>query len=248
MSGSPPTVALSAATLSRPRRRRRRLFRWAAILAVVLAFPAWVGSRIGTGNFAEVEPRRVFRAGQMDAAALARVVRRHQIKTVLNLRGAHPEAAWYRAEVAAVVGEGATQMDVALSSREWMSRAQAATLGEALASAERPLLIHCFNGSERTGLASAFAELLRPGGTLADARAQFSWRYLFVSLSNGVVMLRHLEAYEGWLRAQNLDHDPERFRRWISREFRPGGPGRDDWPFDPVPLIVVTPPRKSRAK
>jgi len=245
VSGPPRTVVLPATTLSRP--RRRRLFLWAAILGAVLAIPAWVGSRIWTGNFAEVEPGRVYRAGQMDAESLARVVRERKIKTVLNLRGAHPEESWYRAELAAVVGEGATQMDVALSSREWMSRAQAATLGDALASAERPLLIHCFNGSERTGLASAFAELLRPGATMADARAQFSWRYLFVRLSNGVVMLRHLEAYEGWLKARKLDHDPARFRRWVTQEFRPAGPGRDDWPFDPVPLIVVTPPRKSRA-
>ena len=63
------------------------------------------------------------------------------------------------------------------------------------------MLIHCAWGSERTGLVSAFAELLRPGSTLDDARAQFSLGYLFVRLGDGKVMAEHLDQYESWLLA-----------------------------------------------
>ena len=76
----------------------------------------------------------------------------------------------------------------------------ASRLVETLEKAEYPLLIHCAWGSERTGLASAFAELLRPGSTLDDARAQFSIRYLFVRMNDGKVMAEHLDQYESWLR------------------------------------------------
>ena len=145
-----------------------------------------------------------------------------------------------------MLAAGATQVDIALSSRDWMSRVQASALLDALDGAEHPLLIHCFNGSERTGLVSAYTELLRPGGTLLDAESQFSWRYLYVRAGGGVVMPRHLAAYESWLSARGMGHTPDRFRGWIAGEFRPGKPGREDWPHDPFPLIVVTrPPRRA---
>ena len=50
-----------------------------------------------------------------------------------------------------------------------MSHAQLSAVVDSIEKAEYPMLIHCAWGSERTGLVSAFAELLRPGGTLADA-------------------------------------------------------------------------------
>ena len=86
-----------------------------------------------------------------------------------------------------------------MSSCVWMSRAQLNALVESLDTAEYPMLIHCAWGSERTGLVSAFAELLRPGSTLADARAQFSLGYLFVRINDGKVMAEHLDQYENWL-------------------------------------------------
>lgn len=242
MSSFPGAVALDGAELS-AERRRRFLRRLRLLPLLALALPAgWVGARVMSGNFAVVEPGEVYRSGQMDAKALAAVVRERGIKTVLNLRGAHPEAAWYRAERNAVLSQGATQVDIALSSREWMSRVQAAALLDAIDGAERPLLIHCFNGSERTGLVSAYAELLRPDRTLADAEGQFSRRYLFVRMGGGVVMPRHLEAYEAWLASQGLAHEPGRFRSWIAEGFRPGKPSREDWPYDPYPLVVITHP------
>ena len=239
-------VAPDGRTL-RPIRGRRHRLRNAclALLAGAMLPAGWVSYRIGTGNLAEIEPGQTFRAGQMDAHALGRLVRERRIRTVLNLRGCHPEETWYRAERDAVLAAGATQVDIALSSREWMSRAQASALIDAIDGAERPLLIHCYNGSERTGLVSAYAELLKPGRTLSDAEGQFSWRFLFVRRGGGVVMPRHLEAYEGWLEGRGLVHTPDRFRRWIAQEFRPRKPTREDWPYDPYPLIVITRPARA---
>jgi protein tyrosine/serine phosphatase len=83
-------------------------------------------------NFGVVEPGELYRSGQMKAASLARALGEHRIRTVLNLRGSHPESAWYRDERAASIGAGATQVDIPLSSCEWMSRAQARALLEVL--------------------------------------------------------------------------------------------------------------------
>src|SRR5207245_2536743 len=112
--------------------------------------------------FGAVQPGRFFRSAQLSGPALAGKLREHRVRTVLNLRGSHPELAWYRDERAATLEAGATQVDIPLSSCEWMSRAQARAVLEVLETAERPLLVHCFHGSERTALVSAFAVLLEP--------------------------------------------------------------------------------------
>ena len=191
-------------------------------------------------NFAELRPGQLYRSGQLSRRTLESKLHDHRIKTVLNLRGAHPEADWYRDERAATLAAGATQVDLALSSCEWMSRAQARALVEVLDSAEKPLLVHCFHGSERTGITCAFAELLRPGSTLADARAQFTLRYLYTGYGDGVVTFRHLERYESWLRDRRAEHTPDQFRLWIAEGFVPGTPCREQWDFDPYPLVVQT--------
>jgi hypothetical protein len=178
----------------------------------------------------------------MSKTALAEILRAKAIKTVLNLRGSNVSNGWYRDEVAATNAAGATQVDVAMSACLWMSRAQLRAVIRVLDKAEYPLLIHCSWGSERTGLVSAFAELLRPDGTLDDARAQFSIRHLFVPVNDGKVMALHLEQYVSWLRANGMKHDPTNFRLWVDHGFRPGVPSREQWPFDPYHLVVTTRP------
>jgi protein tyrosine phosphatase (PTP) superfamily phosphohydrolase (DUF442 family) len=209
------------------------------VVLVVLGPLAW---KLATANFATVGPGRVYRSGQMGAREIGRIVRQERIRTVLNLRGAHPESDWYRQERAAVLAQRATQIDVAMSSCEWMSRAQARAVVKVLDTCEYPLLIHCWRGAERTGLISAFTELLRPAGSLRSARGQFSISYLFVPVGEGLIMSKHLDQYEGWLRTQGLSHSPAAFRRWVGEGFTPGKPSRENWPYDPYPLVVVTRP------
>jgi protein tyrosine phosphatase (PTP) superfamily phosphohydrolase (DUF442 family) len=225
------------------RLRFPRPVRWvirvlAAVLVAGLLFVAWDQA---TYNFGEVQPGRIYRSGQMPASALARTIRDHQIKTVLNLRGPN-KGSWYSTERATTLEAGATQVDIPMSSCVWMSRAQLHTLIATLESAEYPLLIHCQWGAERTGLTSAFAELLRPGSTLEDARRQFSIRYLFLRVNDGKIMAEHLDQYERWLDAGGLSHTPATFRRWVNGGFQPMAPNREQWPYDPYPLVVITRP------
>jgi protein tyrosine phosphatase (PTP) superfamily phosphohydrolase (DUF442 family) len=225
-----------------PRARIRRWFLWS--IAVLLLPLGLVGWNRATNNFGTLAAGHVYRSGQMSAESLARTIHARKIHSVLNLRGPNPSEPWYRAERSATLGAGATQIDIAMSSCLWMSRAQLRTLVQILDTCERPLLIHCQWGSERTGLASAFAELLRPGGTLEDARAQFSIRYLFVPVKDGKIMAEHLAQYEEWLRSLGKPHHPDLFRRWAVEGFQPGLPSREQWPYDPYPLVVITRPEK----
>ncbi len=210
----------------------------------MLVIPAslYVAWDQATFNFGTVQPGRIYRSGQMPAWALTRAIRDHHIKTVVNLRGENLPEAWYRDELTATKSAGATHIDIAMSSCIWMSRAQLRALVATLDAAAFPLLVHCALGSERTGLASAFAELLRPGATLEDARAQLSLRYLFMRVNDGKMMALHLDQYERWLRNLHWEHNPANFRRWVNEGFQPGTPGREEWPYDPYPLVVVRRP------
>lgn len=173
---------------------------------------------------------------------LARTVHDRGIKTVLNLRGLNAHEAWYRAERDATLAAGATQVDVSLSSCVWMSREQLLTLIDILDTSQYPILIHCEWGAERTGVVSAFVELLREGSTIDDARNQFALKYLYLPIGDGAIMGEMVEQYDYWLRMRELEHRPEIFRRWAASGYQPISPSREDWPWDPYPLVVITRP------
>jgi hypothetical protein len=178
----------------------------------------------------------------MPGWALRRTLRDYRIRTVLNLRGPNPREAWYRDELTATLAEGATHVDIPLSSCVWMSRIQLRALVRQLDDCTYPVLMHCAWGSERTGLASAVAELIRPGGTLETARGELTLRHLYVRLGDGKIMAEFLDHYEAWLSTAGLAHSPEAFRRWAADGYRPGRPNREEWPYDPSPLVIVTRP------
>lgn len=227
-----------------PGTRTRRVATATATVVATVLIPAllYVAWDQATYNFGVIQAGRLYRSGQMPALALAQTLRQYQIKTVLNLRGENPGEAWYRDELTTTTAAGATHIDIAMSSCVWMSRAQLRALVNTLQTAEYPMLLHCAWGSERTGLTSAFAELLRPGSTIADARVQLSLRYLFVRVNDGKVMAEHLDQYENWLLANHRKHEPAQFLDWVNGGFQPGIPGREQWPFDPYPLVVVKRP------
>jgi protein tyrosine phosphatase (PTP) superfamily phosphohydrolase (DUF442 family) len=218
------------------------LRRSARVLGIVLVLGSLlVAGRWWTGNFGTVAPGAVYRSGQLSASGLERVVRKYRIQTVVNLRGCNPEQAWYRAERAATLAAGATQVDIAMASDQWLSRPQLRAIIEVLERSPRPMLIHCEWGAERTGLVAALATLLDPAGSLAAARGAFTPYHLFLPVKDGRMMLGHVAAYRDWLAARGQPHTPTRFREWTG-SYRPGTPSREQWPYDPYPLVVVSRP------
>ncbi|RUL86119.1 protein tyrosine phosphatase [Tautonia sociabilis] len=208
----------------------------------MIAALALVGWRWTTGNVGVIEPGSIYRSAQLDAETLAALIRRRGIRSVLNLRGPNPAADWYPAEREATLSAGATLIDVPLASDYWLTPEQAEQLVEVLDSASRPLLVHCQFGAERTGLVASMAVLLRPGGSIAEAEAQFSPYFLFLPIKDGLVMRGLLRQYQRWLADSQAEHSPATFRRWIAEQYRPGTPNRSQWPYNPYPLRVVTRP------
>ena len=100
-----------------------------------------------------------------------------KIKTVLNLRGRQNDAAWYKAERQISSERGVTYIDLPLSANEVPSDETLDRLLETMRDAEKPLLIHCEGGADRSGLAAALYRRVINGEPYEKAAEELSFRY-----------------------------------------------------------------------
>jgi hypothetical protein len=148
----------------------------------------------------------------------------HRFKSLINLRGENADFSWWTTEKRVASALGIRHFDVKLSSRNIPSRSGLAALFDALAAAERPLLLKCSGGQDRTGLAAALYVLQSKGpGALAQAEGQLaSWPYLHFPKRHQL-WLRH---FPGYATAQaggtslgqwaHGGYDPHHFAEWLA--------------------------------
>ena len=149
----------------------------AATLIVVGPAAGYAGYLRITGNIHAVEPGVVYRSGQLDAGQLQRLVDTKGIRTILNLRGAYPDRPWYQAEAEAARRLGVKHLSIHISADKEPRLETMAAIERALATAPKPLLIHCMGGADRSGLASAIYEFAVAGKPAALADDQLSFAY-----------------------------------------------------------------------
>lgn len=200
---------------------RRRLLRLAGA-AAGLALAAEAGRVMFWTNRHAVVPGRVYRSAQLSAPGLADEIAEHGIRTVVNLRGTCPDVAWYLAEARATVAADVNLEDVSLSAKRLPAPAEIRRLVEILDRTEYPILLHCQQGADRTGLAAAAVLLLHSDATLPQARRQLWPRYGHVSIGRTEAIDRFFDFYEAWLAARNEPHSRDRFRQWATAEYCPG--------------------------
>lgn len=175
-------------------------------------------------NFAEIAPG-VFRANHPSPEMMVRYMRRG-IRTIVNLRGTSEEPPYFLERMACARLE-LTLVDVmGLSARQAPPRESLLTALEALRSAEKPVLMHCKSGADRTSLISAVYLLAECGASVRQARKQFSPRFIhFKWTATGVLdhILDTFEAaqtatgigFEDWLRT---DYDPAQIQHSFDAE------------------------------
>ncbi|AHJ63969.1 fused DSP-PTPase phosphatase/NAD kinase-like protein [Granulibacter bethesdensis] len=152
--------------LSSPATRRRA---WADSLFVDHAV-----FRLVWDNWAEVLPG-LYRSNHPTPGRLAAAVRRHGIRTLINLRG-HRQCGSDALSRDAAQRLGMAHVDMAFESRGAPHRDRILRFASILQQIEYPALMHCKSGADRAGLASGLAIVLT-GGTAAQALRQLSWRF-----------------------------------------------------------------------
>ena len=120
-------------------------------------------------NFHPLVEGQVYRGPQLSGEALSWVIDRYKLKTVFNLRGAHPEELWYREESSACKAKGVQLVDLAMSSQSMPEPALLKSIVATLKRAPTPLLIHCESGADRSGAVAALyrMEVLKQDRTAA---------------------------------------------------------------------------------
>jgi protein tyrosine phosphatase (PTP) superfamily phosphohydrolase (DUF442 family) len=206
------------------KRKPPRPWRW-LLLGAVLPI-SLVGAEAGhifwNGNVHALLPGRVYRCAQPSPESLRRLVEEHDIRTVVNLRGCCEGFAWYDAECRATQQLDLSQEDVCMSAGRMPSPQAVRRLIEVLDRSTYPLLLHCRRGADRTGLASTVVLLLQPDVSLSQARGQMGLRYGHLALGRPAELDRFFDLYQDWLHRQDLEHDPEHFRRWALNDYTAG--------------------------
>lgn len=134
-----------------------RNVRWTIglLLAVVSLVITYVIHLVETNNFHVVVPGAVYRSAQPSGADLIKYHERLGLRSVVNLRGVNPQAAWYRDEVEVTKRLGIKLITFEMSAKRRMSPDRARDLIQVLSRAPKPMLIHCNGGADRAGLAAS---------------------------------------------------------------------------------------------
>lgn len=158
--------------------RRRPIWRRLCLaLLPLLAIGAWVLYLLGTDNLHSIVHGEAYRAGQMNSNELARCIEQHGIRSIINLRGEHPEEVWYREELQVADSQRVIHRSLALSASKPISPEQWGEIVHLLLTVPKPVLIHCNGGADRTAFVAAAYEFEMAKKPVEEAAREFSLWY-----------------------------------------------------------------------
>lgn len=164
-------------------------------------------------NFREIAPG-IYRSNQPTHRRLA-ALKARGVRTILNLRG-QDKFAHYLFLKESCDALGLRLVDVKLNATQAPARRRLIELLDAFETIERPFVMHCKSGADRTGLAAALYMMVHEGQSLAQARAQLSWRHIHFRSGEAGIMDEVLDAYEA-----RLGRGPIPVADWIRTEYDP---------------------------
>ena len=154
-----------------------------------------------------MDPGKFYRSAQLSPSELEKFVQENGIKTVLNLRGTNAKKTWFLSELMTCSQLDVQYFNIGMSARRIPRRKELIDLLTVYQRAERPILVHCHGGSDRSGLASAIYGLEYMDWTKAQAEKMLSLRFLHVALATPSQRY-FLEQYQGRLWAFDV-FDPD---------------------------------------
>lgn len=207
--------------------RRRRLRSRRLLVLVTLALVAAVIFRkpLFEGNFGIVDPGRVYRSAQ-PGSDLSALIAAKRLGSILNLRGGSTADPFYANEVQSTQASGVDFYDFPISATRRPSRRELLVLLDLLGRCRYPLLIHCKQGSDRTGLVSALYLMAVRGVAPEKAAEMFTVWHGHIPLLGTQRLHEPLDEYSAWLSAHGLAHSPDRLRNWVESEYKCASPNQ----------------------
>ncbi len=130
------------------------------------------------GNFYEVN-NEVYRSGQLNKYNLEYYIKKHNINTIINLRG-KSERQVYLDERRIANKFNISYINYPISNRKFLDYKKTSEIVGILKNAKKPLLIHCAGGADRTSLVSALYQYAVVGETIKKSKEEFSMFYGYV--------------------------------------------------------------------
>jgi protein tyrosine phosphatase (PTP) superfamily phosphohydrolase (DUF442 family) len=136
---------------------KSKICRTLAVMVILFALSSagFVAHLAARHNFHSVAAGRLYRSGQLDGNSLAEVIREQGIKTVVNLRGKYSGTDWYDDEISTARRFGVRHFDFNLSASSEVTDEQMERILATIEHSPKPVLIHCKNGADRSGLVGA---------------------------------------------------------------------------------------------
>ena len=211
-------IATSVVPSAKPRLTGRNLARVLIAGAMLAILGETLRVTLGS-NFHVLVEGECYRCSQPSPRYIEQMARDYKVRTVVNLRGRCEEHDWFNAEGKACQDAGVSLENLTYSAGRLPSRTEVRRLLEIFDKSERPLLLHCRQGADRTGLAAAAFLLSQTTTPYSEARSKMSLRYGHWQLGGAGVLQRFFHLYEAWLKDEKLDHAAPVFRRWLNEHY-----------------------------
>jgi hypothetical protein len=162
---------------------------------------------------------KVYRSGQLSDNVLKNLISEKNVRSILNLRGESDNLEWYMHEKKIAVENNVRLYDVGISSNELPDCRNLLDIIGILFTSQKPLLIHCNRGVDRTGMVSALALAIEDDPPLSELKKQFSFGYGVLPFSKSIGPY-FFSLYEQWLNKSNKTHNKNNLVYWIRNEYR----------------------------
>ncbi len=175
---------------------RRVKFIAAFLLSLLILVAGYYLYMEEQGNFHAITLREAYRSAQLDRDELTYYLKKYRIRSILNLRGSHPEASWYRDEMEISAENNVVHFDIPLSASSAPKSEYIREMVSIFRTAPRPILMHCQGGADRSGLAAAIWEVIVDGRSKKDAAGQLSLRYGHLPIGPTTVLDKFFERWD----------------------------------------------------
>lgn len=149
-------------------------------------------------NLHTVIPGELYRSAQPTPKLMADYQKRCGIKTIINLRGENVGSPWYDAELVQAKRLGINLVNFRMSAKREFTEERLTELVEILRRVEKPVLVHCTSGADRSGLVSALyvAAVAKLGEEAAEKHISFRYGHIPLWFTAAYAMTRSFEALE----------------------------------------------------
>ncbi len=201
----------------RPMKKQYIFLLTLVLSGIVFAFyQLFLSERIDT-----VVKGRIYRSAQLSPQSFQKIIEDKGIRTVINLRGGPRDSQWYMKEREIAEKNNVLLHDIMLSAHNLPDYPTLQSIMDVLSRSERPVLIHCRRGSDRTGMVSALALAVEQDPPLGDVIKQFSWRYGVFPFYRSIGPYL-FSRYGRWLEETQKDHNRDNLIYWIRNEYLDG--------------------------